>query len=148
MQTSKNTILITGGATGIGLGLAEQFLKQDNTVIICGRRENRLKEAKEKLPALHTRVCDITKIADRINLVSWVLESFPKLNIVINNAGIQHNFNLNSPVDISAVEKECDTNFIAAIKDDVFEAAIGFAANLRLKREELFHQLNPEKQGS
>ena len=91
MQTSKNTILITGGATGIGLGLAEQFLKQDNTVIICGRRENRLNEAQERLPALHIRVCDVTQLADRESLVKWVLGNFPKLNIIINNAGIQLN---------------------------------------------------------
>jgi len=47
MKLSGNKILITGGASGIGLGLAERFLKENNTVIICGRRESALKEARQ-----------------------------------------------------------------------------------------------------
>jgi uncharacterized oxidoreductase len=61
MKTSNNTILITGGATGIGFALAKAFLESGNNVIICGRRENRLKEAQTKLPKLHIKVCDISK---------------------------------------------------------------------------------------
>ncbi|PNW07646.1 short-chain dehydrogenase, partial [Microbacterium testaceum] len=58
MKMSENTILITGGASGIGLSLAERFLNEGNEVIICGRRESKLQEAKEKFPSLHTKVCD------------------------------------------------------------------------------------------
>lgn len=53
MIFTKNTILITGGATGIRFSLAEYFSNADNEVIICGRRETKLREAKEKLPELH-----------------------------------------------------------------------------------------------
>ena len=52
MNLSSNKILITGGATGIGLGLTERFIKEGNKVIICGRREDALKEAAKKFPGL------------------------------------------------------------------------------------------------
>jgi uncharacterized oxidoreductase len=65
MKTSGNTILITGGATGIGLALAEIFLKNDNKVLICGRRENKLKEAKEKFPEVDFKVCNAADTKQR-----------------------------------------------------------------------------------
>ncbi len=94
MKHSGNTILITGGATGIGLALAERFMNADNEVIIVGRREKKLIEAKEKYPGLHIRVCDVSKEEGRVSLFEWVIEEFPKVNIVINNAGIQQRVNL------------------------------------------------------
>jgi uncharacterized oxidoreductase len=92
MQTSNNTILITGGATGIGLALAVEFLKKGNVVIICGRRENALNEAKAKYPKLHIRQADISKLEERKNLINWSIQNFPKLNTLVNNAGIQREF--------------------------------------------------------
>lgn len=59
MQISGNTVLITGGATGIGYAMAESFLKSGNEVIICGRREERLLEAQRNLPGLHIKQCFI-----------------------------------------------------------------------------------------
>lgn len=115
MELTKNTILITGGATGIGLAFAEQLVNTGNTVIICGRRENRLNEAKQKLPGIHTRVCDVSKTKEREELVKWVLENFPTLNIVINNAGIQNDFNLKHAFNIEAAELETRINFIAPV---------------------------------
>ena len=56
MKLSNNKILITGGASGIGFGLAERFITENNQVIICGRRADALKEAKEKLPAVITSI--------------------------------------------------------------------------------------------
>lgn len=50
MRTSKKTVLITGGGSGIGLALAERFYNAGNKVIICGRRVEKLQEAKEKMP--------------------------------------------------------------------------------------------------
>jgi uncharacterized oxidoreductase len=114
MQTSNNTILITGGATGIGLALTEQ-LSRNNTVIICGRREAKLFEAKQNLPRIHTKVCDLQNEAERIGLVDWVIKSFPELNIVINNAGIQQELDLTTPDGIDDIRQEVEINFIAPV---------------------------------
>ncbi|MBA4541444.1 MULTISPECIES: SDR family oxidoreductase [Thermoactinomyces] len=94
MNISGNTILITGGASGIGLAFAERFLQAGNEVIIVGRREAKLKEAKEKFPKLHTRVCDVANVEDRLSLFQWVKSEFPELNVLVNNAGIQQRVNL------------------------------------------------------
>lgn len=94
MKLFGNTILITGGASGIGLAFAEQFLKEGNEVIIVGRTEEKLAKAKEKYPKLHTRVCDVSLEQDRIQLYEWVKAEFPQLNVLINNAGIQQRVNL------------------------------------------------------
>ncbi len=59
MKLSGNTMLITGGSTGIGLAFAERFIKEGNKVIVSGRRENVLQKAKEKFPSLITRVSDL-----------------------------------------------------------------------------------------
>ena len=87
MKVSGNTILITGGATGIGFALAEQFMNGGNEVIICGRRAHKLEEAKRKLPKLHTRVADISGDTDRKELIAWVIQNFPSFNVLVNNAG-------------------------------------------------------------
>jgi uncharacterized oxidoreductase len=59
MKLSNNKILITGAASVIGLGLTERFIREGNTVIICGRREAALKEVQVKHPSVITRVCDL-----------------------------------------------------------------------------------------
>lgn len=89
MKTSGNTILITGGASGIGLALAEIFYKNDNKVLICGRREHKLLEAKEKFPGIETKVCNAADLKQREELFNWAVSSHPELNMIINNAGIQ-----------------------------------------------------------
>ncbi|MGA2297823.1 MAG: SDR family NAD(P)-dependent oxidoreductase [FCB group bacterium] len=116
MKTSGNTILITGGATGIGFALAEAFVKAGNEVIICGRRESKLEEAKKKLPQLHTLICDVELPAERVKLFKQSTSQFGKLNILINNAGIQkaHNFN-NADGDMFADENEITINLEAPI---------------------------------
>ena len=64
MKLSGNTVLITGGATGIGLAMAEAYMKAGSEVIICGRREGRLLAARERHPELHTRTCDVVSESD------------------------------------------------------------------------------------
>src|SRR6478735_5067439 len=90
MKLTNNKILITGGASGIGLGLTERFIKENNTVIICGRREAALQEVAAKFPTVITKVCDLSVEADRIELYNWVVENHGDLNVLINNAGIQN----------------------------------------------------------
>ncbi|MFL5728477.1 MAG: SDR family oxidoreductase [Cytophagaceae bacterium] len=94
MKLAGNTILVTGGASGIGWGLTERLLKAGSEVIICGRREDKLKEAQQKYPKLHIRVCDLSKDADRISLFQWASKEYPTLNVLINNAGIQRRVQL------------------------------------------------------
>ena len=89
MKTAGNTVLITGGATGIGLAMAGEFVKAGSTVIVCGRTEETLKQAKQKLPSLHTRICNVAKESDRDDLYEWAVANFKNLNILVNNAGIQ-----------------------------------------------------------
>jgi len=89
MKLSDNKILITGGATGIGFALAERFVRENNTVIICGRRESALKEAADKLPSLVTKACDLSLADEREKLFKWVEEEHGDLNVLVNNAGIQ-----------------------------------------------------------
>jgi uncharacterized oxidoreductase len=89
MKISNNKILITGGASGIGLGLTERFIKENNTVIICGRRESVLKEVTDKFPSVITKVCDLRNADEREALYHWISENHNDLNVLINNAGIQ-----------------------------------------------------------
>src|SRR5580693_2680423 len=90
MKLTGNKILITGGATGIGLGLTERFIQEKNTVIICGRRESALKDAAEKFPAVITKTCNLAIEADRIDLYNWISRNHPDVNVLVNNAGIQN----------------------------------------------------------
>ncbi len=90
MELTNNKILITGGATGIGLGLTERFLKENNTVIICGRRSEVLKEVTDKHPSVITRVCDLAVEADRVALYEWIAAEHSDLTMLVNNAGVQN----------------------------------------------------------
>jgi uncharacterized oxidoreductase len=115
MKLSSNTILITGGASGIGLALAERFLTAGNEVIVCGRRADKLQEAKEKHPELHTRVCDVADEGERLELFEWATGEFPDINVLINNAGIQRRVALTETEDWRETEKEIEINFAAPV---------------------------------
>ena len=116
MRTSGNTILITGGGTGIGLSLAEAFIKAGNTVIICGRREEKLREAKGRLPTVHTRVCDLSRSEERARLFRWATTEFRGLNVLVNNAGIQRMVDLTRGLsELIAGDDEIDINLKAPV---------------------------------
>lgn len=90
MQLNNNKILITGGGSGIGLGLAERFLQEGNEVIIIGRRSDILEAAKAKHPRLIAHTCDIENEGGRMDLFHWIQEHHPDTNVLVNNAGIQN----------------------------------------------------------
>jgi uncharacterized oxidoreductase len=90
MQLTGNTILITGGGSGIGASLAERFANEGNKVIICGRRENALAEAARRIPGLVTHAVDLAERAGREELSRWIREQHPETNVLINNAGVQN----------------------------------------------------------
>ncbi len=121
MKVNGNTILITGGATGIGFAIADIFLQHGNEVIICARTEENLLKAKNLLPKLHTIKCDVSKEGERGKLHDWVISNFPETNILINNAGIQRMIDLRKgPVDLLGYLEaeggdEIDINFKAYV---------------------------------
>lgn len=131
MKTNGNIILITGGATGIGFALAEAFVKADNKVIICGRRRARLEEAREKLPGLEIRQCDVSKKEEHESLFKWIKASFKDLNILINNAGIQRMIDIKKgPAALLSGGDEVQTNLVAPIHLSAY-----FAPFLMKKKE-------------
>jgi uncharacterized oxidoreductase len=96
--------------------LAEQLVRRGNTVIICGRRRQRLFAAKKHIPELTTRVCDISRPPSRRALVQWIISRFCNLNILVNNAGIQRAVDFRrGPRDLSDADDEVATNLIAPI---------------------------------
>ncbi len=116
MNIKGNTILITGGATGIGFALAEALVKTGNTVIVCGRREKRLNEAKEKIPALYIQKCDLTQEADREALFDWIGTEFKSLNMLVNNAGVQKMIDFTTGAEgLFTRDDEITTNLTAPI---------------------------------
>ena len=115
MKLSNNKILITGGASGIGLGLTERFIQENNTVIICGRREATLKEAAGKFPSVITKVCDLSDERQRSELYHWVAEHHSDLNVLVNNAGIQNWMNILDSDFYQRANDEITTNIVALI---------------------------------
>lgn len=116
MKINGNTILITGGATGIGFAMAEAFVAAGNEVIICGRRKEKLDEAKSKLPNIHTRVCDLSKAKEREALYQWASSNFKDLNILVNNAGIQRMIDFRKGTsDLFNGDNEVEINLMAPI---------------------------------
>jgi uncharacterized oxidoreductase len=90
MKISGNKLLITGGATGIGLALAERFVKEGNQVLVCGRREAVLAEAAAKLPGVDTFACDLATASGCQALFDWVTARHPDTSVLVNNAGVQN----------------------------------------------------------
>jgi uncharacterized oxidoreductase len=115
MNLSNNKILITGGGSGIGLGLTEQFLKEGNTVIICGRREDVLLAVKEKHPTLITKVCDVSNADQRVALYHWIKENHNDTNVLVNNAGIQKWMNITDANFYENAKEEIAINIEAPI---------------------------------
>ncbi len=90
MDYSTSTALITGGASGIGFAMAQRLKALGATVVVCGRRREQLEWAAREAPGIHTLQCDVVIQDERERLCSVVATRFPALNVLINNAGIQH----------------------------------------------------------
>ncbi len=117
MKTHDNVIFITGGSTGIGLSIAKTFLHSQNTVIVCGRDEKKLARARQAHPDLHTLQCDVTDDGDNKRAFQKITSEHKGLNILINNAGIQYNYNLyDADVSPEKIQQEIDTNFSSLVK--------------------------------
>lgn len=116
MAFNNNTILITGGSSGLGLEMAKQFSATGNKVIICSRSAEKLQEAKKIIPTCITYVCDIANETERRKLCDWIKAEYAELNILINNAAIVHRTNFISDNNSYAnVNHELATNLVAPI---------------------------------
>jgi uncharacterized oxidoreductase len=115
MDLSSNSVLITGGASGIGLALAERFLRSGSEVIVCGRREHTLREAQARHPRLNVHVGDLSTPDGRSALFDWATTEFPRLNVLINNAGIQNRIQLGAVSSWDRSREEIGINLDAPI---------------------------------
>jgi short-subunit dehydrogenase involved in D-alanine esterification of teichoic acids len=116
MTTTNNTILITGGSSGIGLALAERFATLGNTVLILGRNEESLAKAAAKHSSLKPIRCDISRKDEREELVLMIEREYPALNVLINNAGVQYNYELADSTNVARIESEITINLTAPIE--------------------------------
>ena len=116
MKLSKKTILITGGTSGIGLELAKQLRARGNTVIVTGRDRGKLDATERMLPGLHTVRSDVSDPRAIAALHDDVVARFPALDVLVNNAGIMRNLNLNQDRDLDDVTREIETNLSGPVR--------------------------------
>jgi uncharacterized oxidoreductase len=111
MKLTGRTILITGGSAGIGLAFALKFLELGNQVIVTGRRQAVLDQVKAKHPKLHTIQSDVADPAQIAALAARMKSDFPKLDVLMNNAGIMLYKNLKAPaIDLAGLMTEMNVN--------------------------------------
>jgi uncharacterized oxidoreductase len=117
MRLIGRTVLITGGSAGIGLAYAARFAALGNEVIVTGRRAGLLAAAKQRIPGLHTIVSDVSDPAQVAELSREVKARFPKLDVLVNNAGVSAYRNLSSPsADLQDLMMEMNVNVGGVIR--------------------------------
>ena len=126
MKTQGNTILITGGGSGIGEALAHRLHDAGNTVVIVGRRPEALEKAREGRPDMHAIVGDVDTLAGVDALVDQALAEHPALNVLVNNAGIMRMETLDRARDLADAEATITTNLLGPIR--LTNALIGHLA--------------------
>ena len=117
MDLTNNTILITGGGSGIGRGLAEAFHALGNKVIIAGRRPQALEETTRANPGMASVALDINDPAAIRSFAAQVTKLYPSLNVLINNAGIARMEDLkDQPENVANAEAMITTNVLGPIR--------------------------------
>ena len=117
MKLTGNTILLTGGTSGIGLALATQLQALGNTVIVTGRDEAKVAKFATDHPLIHTIQSDVSDPTAIASLYRRVTSEFPTLNMLINNAGIMRKINLqDSGTDLEDITREIETNLMGPIR--------------------------------
>ncbi|MET7687183.1 SDR family NAD(P)-dependent oxidoreductase [Streptomyces sp. NPDC005483] len=116
MKITGNTILITGGTSGIGLGLALRLHEAGNKVIVAGRRKELLDEITAEHPGIDALVLDVADPDSIARARETVAASHPGLNVLVNNAGIQLLESVLDPAGLQAAEDHIATNLLGTIR--------------------------------
>jgi len=117
MKLTGRTILITGGSAGIGLAFALKFAELGNEVIVTGRRQRVLDELKAKHPNLHAIQSDVADPAQIAALARNIKDDYPKLDVLMNNAGIMLHKNLKVPApDLDGLIAEVNINVAGVMR--------------------------------
>jgi uncharacterized oxidoreductase len=117
MQTKGNTILITGGGSGIGRALAQAFHRRGNTVIVAGRRKAALDELAQANPGMATAVVDLADARDIARFAADIARDYPSLNALVNNAGIMQPEDWRgADVNTDIAEAIIATNLVAPLR--------------------------------
>ena len=117
MKQSNQTILITGGSSGIGLAIAQKFLANDNTVIITGRNLAKLEKVKQENPKIHFYQSDVTDDAEVRMLADDIKLKFGGIDVLVNNAGIMNLVDAgNESNDLQKQMQEIEINYNSPIR--------------------------------
>ncbi|RYG42062.1 SDR family NAD(P)-dependent oxidoreductase [bacterium] len=116
MKQNGNTILVTGGGSGIGEALAQRFHDKGNTVIVAGRRRETLERACEGRTNMHSIELDVESSAGVEDFVERLLAAHPTLNVLVNNAGIMRFEALDKKRDLADAEATIATNLLGPIR--------------------------------
>lgn len=106
-------IVITGASRGIGKAIAEKFLSENHTVLICSSNETKLAELKIQFPSIITFVCDVSKKNEVVAFADFVLQNFESIDVLINNAGVFLPGKVHDEED-GILEKTMQTNLYSA----------------------------------
>ncbi len=126
MKTSGNTILVSGGGSGIGLALAQRWHDAGNTVIITGRNAAKLESAVAGRANMHAAQLDVTDPSAILAFAADIVAKFPALNVLVNNAGIMGYEDATAARDLSAAEDTVVTNLLGPIR--LIDALVGHLA--------------------
>lgn len=116
MRMTGNTIFMTGGGSGIGRGLAEAFHRLGNTVIISGRRKDRLQAVIDANPGMDSIELDVTDPDAILRVAGELVARHPALNILMNNAGIMLIDDAAGAVDETVLTSTMETNILGPIR--------------------------------
>ena len=116
MKTSGNTILVTGGGSGIGRGLAQRWAAAGNTVIVAGRRQDALEEAIRGRERMHAIVLDVEDAGAIDRFAADLVTRFPALHVLVNNAGVMPIEATDRRRDLARAEATVVTNLLGPIR--------------------------------